>query len=137
MPEFDNAMNNDTPKLTIFIPAYNAEAYLHATIDSILSQSFRDFELIIVDDGSSDTTSAIAQGYADRDARVRMIRSPHRGEVAARNKALTLAHPSSRYFLNHDSDDISLPGKLEVLVAYLDRHPEIGIVGTLAEYFND
>jgi len=130
-------MNNETPILTIFIPAYNAEPYLSETLDSVLSQSFRDFELIIVDDGSSDGTAAIAQNYADRDQRVRFVRSPHRGEVAARNKALTVANPSSRYFLNHDSDDISFPGKLEALVEYLEAHPDIAIAGTLAEYFDD
>ena len=130
-------MNDQTPILTIFIPAYNAEPYLPETLDSVLSQSFRDFELIIVDDGSSDGTAAIAQNYADRDERVRFVRSPHRGEVAARNKALTVANPSSRYFLNHDSDDISLPGKLEALVEYLEAHPDIAIAGTLAEYFDD
>jgi glycosyltransferase involved in cell wall biosynthesis len=130
-------MRAEDPVLTIFIPAYNTEAYLSETIESLLSQSFRDFELIIADDGSSDRTAAIAEDYACKDCRVRLIRSPHRGEVAARNKALSAAHPSSRYFLNHDADDVSLPGKLESQIQYLDGRPEISVVGTLAEYFND
>ena len=130
-------MKAEDPVLTIFSPAYNTESYLSETIESLLSQSFKDFELIIADDGSSDRTVAVAEDYACKDWRVRLIRSPHRGEVAVRNKALSVAHPSSRYILNHDADDISLPGKLESLIQYLDGHPEIGIVGTLAEYFND
>lgn len=130
-------MKHESPTLTIFIPAYNAAAYLPSTFDSLLSQSFGDFELILVDDGSTDETAAIAHRYAEKDPRVRVIRSPHRGEVAARNKALSTAHPRSRYFLNHDSDDISLPGKLEKQIQYLETHREIAIVGTLAEYFND
>src|SRR4029450_1291103 len=130
-------MKHQSPILTIFTPAYNAAVYLPQTLDSLLSQSFGDFELIFIDDGSNDETPTIAQRYAEKDPRVRVIRSPHRGEVAARNKALSAAHPLSRYFLNHHPDDIPLSGKLEKQIQYLETHPDIAAVGTLAEYFND
>lgn len=125
------------PVLSIFMPVYNRERYLPETLDSLLNQSFRDFEVIIADDGSTDGTLAVAQAYADRDARIRVLALAHHGEVAARNAALLHIHPGSRYLMNHDSDDISLPGKLERLVTYLDANPAIAVVGCLAEYFDD
>src|ERR1044072_658190 len=124
------------PELTVFMPVYNGERYLADSLESLLTQSFRNFELLIVDDGSTDRTVEIAERHRRRDTRVRLIRGSHSGEVAARNKALSASHPETRYFLNHDADDISLPGKLEALVQHLETHPNIGIVGTLAEYFN-
>ncbi|MBI5820924.1 MAG: glycosyltransferase [Verrucomicrobia bacterium] len=125
------------PAVSIFMPAYNRERYLAATFDSLLAQTWRDFELIIADDGSTDGTLAIAREYASRDARVRVLALPHRGEVETRNDAIRHTHPASRYLLNHDSDDLSLPDKLARLVAHLETHPECAIVGCVAEYFND
>ena len=129
-------MNKD-PMLTIFLPVYNGKAYLGEAVHSLLTQSFADFELIIVDDGSTDESVTIAESFRKQDERIRVIRGAHSGEVSARNKALSVSHPGSRFFLNHDSDDISLPTKLQVLVQYLETHPNIAIVGSLAEYFNE
>lgn len=125
------------PRVSIFIPVYNGEKYLSETIQSILSQTFQDFEIIIADDGSSDSTLKIAGEYEKRDRRIRILSLPHGGEVAARNEAIKCTNPSSKYLLNHDSDDISLPNKLERLIEYLDTHSEIAIVGCFAEYFDD
>jgi glycosyltransferase involved in cell wall biosynthesis len=100
-----------------------------------LSQSFGDLELVIADDGSSDGSLAIAREAAQTDDRVRVLALPHGGEVAARNAALAASR--GELILNHDSDDVSLPGKLETLVAYLTEHPRIAIVGCLASYFDD
>jgi glycosyltransferase involved in cell wall biosynthesis len=125
------------PIVTIFLPVYNGQAYLGEAVHSLLTQSFTDFELIIIDDGSTDESVTIAESLRKRDERIRVIRGTHSGEVAARNKALSVSHPGSRFFLNHDSDDVSLPSKLQVLVQHLETHPAIAIAGCLAEYFND
>jgi len=121
----------------VFIPVYNRESYLPATLDSLLAQTFRNFEIVIADDGSTDGTVRVAHEYAARDGRVRVLQLPHRGEVEARNAAVRAAHPASRFFMNHDSDDISLPAKLERLVAHMDGHPDLSIVGCFARYFDD
>ncbi len=126
-----------SPLLTIFIPVFNGRSYLSQAVESLLEQSFRDFELLIVDDGSTDGTVALAKNLCQGDQRIRLIRGTHAGEVAARNKALAASNPASRYFLNHDSDDISLPEKLEALIGHLEGHSDIAVLGTQAAYFND
>jgi glycosyltransferase involved in cell wall biosynthesis len=125
------------PIITIFMPAFNREKYLAGTVESLLKQTFGDFELIIADDGSTDRTLELARSYAEKDARVKVISLTHQGEVAARNEAIRQKNPDSKYLLNHDSDDLSMTDKLMKLVRYLEIHPEIAIVGSFAEYFND
>jgi glycosyltransferase involved in cell wall biosynthesis len=121
--------------VSVFMPVFDREAYLREAIDSILAQSHVDLELIIADDGSTDGSLAIARTHAQSDPRVRVLQLSHGGEVAARNAALSVARGG--LLLNHDSDDISLPGKLEALVHYLSEHPTIAVVGCLGEYFDD
>ncbi len=128
---------SEPPLVSIFMPAYNREKYLPATMDSLLAQSYINFEIIIADDGSTDGTLKLAHGYAARDARVKVLALHHQGEVIARNEAVAHAAPGAKYLMNHDSDDISLPDKLLKLVAFLESHPEIAIAGCFAEYFDD
>lgn len=125
------------PKVSIFIPTYNRERYLPQTLESLLTQTFNDFEIVIADDGSTDNTVAVARSYAARDSRIRVLVLPHRGEVATRNDAIAQTNPHSQYLLNHDSDDLSVANKLSCLVNYLDQNPGIAIVGCRAVYFND
>ena len=73
------------PTVSVIMPAYNAERYLHSAVESVLRQSLADLELLIVDDGSSDGTVAVAQGYAARDPRVRVLRQANAGPGPARN----------------------------------------------------
>lgn len=130
-------ITNNEPLVTIFIPVYNREKYLADTLDSLLNQTYKNFEIIIADDGSIDGTLSIAKKYVQIDSRIKVFSFPHRGEVFTRNDAIQKANPNTKYFMNHDSDDISLPNKLEKLVKYLEEHPEISIVGCFAEYFDD
>ncbi|MHB8578569.1 MAG: FkbM family methyltransferase [Ignavibacteriaceae bacterium] len=123
--------------VSVFMPVFNGEKYLSETLDSLLSQTFSNFELIIVDDGSTDKTWNIAHDYSKKDERIKVFSIEHRGEVYARNFALTKISSSSEYLMNHDSDDISMPQKLEKLVAYLESNPEVDIVGSAAVYFDD
>ena len=98
-------------KVSVIMPAYNSEVYIGESIDSVLSQSFTDFELIVVDDGSTDATAAIVQGFTDK--RIRLIRQPNRGVSVARNTGLEAAQGQFITFL--DSDDLYYPDFLKTL----------------------
>jgi glycosyltransferase involved in cell wall biosynthesis len=114
------------PAISVITPAYNVAPYIAHTIESALSQTVSDLELIVIDDGSSDDTFEIASGYARRDPRVRLIQQPNRGISAARNRALRVASGSLIAIL--DGDDIWLPHYLERQVRILAEHPEIDVV---------
>jgi GT2 family glycosyltransferase len=112
---------------------YNGERYIRQSIDSILSQSFTDFELIIVDDGSTDSTPTLLQSYSD--SRLRVLRNPgNLGVVGSRNRAF--AESRGVYVASHDHDDLSRPRRIEKQVAYLSNHPETVLVGTAAHTFS-
>ncbi len=124
----DSIMATSTaPRITVVMPVYNAERYLRAAIDSILGQTFADFELLIVDDGSDDGSTAIVSSYTDE--RIRLIRNEcNLGLIATLNKGLQAAR--GQYVARMDADDISLPTRLARQIAYLDRHREVGVVGS-------
>lgn len=99
-----NGMNeNDNPRISCIIPIYNVEKYLHRCIDSILAQTFTDFELILVDDGSPDNCGKICDEYAEKNSRVRVIHQTNNGVSAARNAGLDVAH--GEYVCFVDGDD--------------------------------
>jgi len=126
------------PIVSIFIPVYNGEKYLSQALDSLLEQTFKDFEIIIVNDGSTDRTQIISEQYASKDNRIRIVNHENnKGLSAARNTGYSSSNPLSKFLMNHDSDDISLPTKLEKLVAFLEANQDIDAVGTFAEYFDD
>ena len=101
------------PEISVIVPVYKAEDYLHACVDSILSQTVSDFELILVDDGSPDNCGAICDDYAARDSRVRVIHQKNQGQAAARNRAIAVAKGDWVCFV--DSDDAVHPQMLERL----------------------
>lgn len=109
--------------VSIIIPAYNQAHYLGHAIESALAQTHRDLEVIVVDDGSTDDTAAVAQSFAD--AHVRYVYQANRGLSAARNTGLR--HAGGEFVSFLDSDDQFLPHKLELLLAELERHPESGL----------
>jgi GT2 family glycosyltransferase len=114
------------PTVSVIMPAYNAEPYLHAAVESVLRQSFADLELLIVDDGSSDRTVEIACGYADRDARVRVLEQANAGPGPARNTGFASA--CGRLFAFLDSDDEWDETFLEEQVAVLNARPDVDVV---------
>jgi glycosyltransferase involved in cell wall biosynthesis len=119
-------------KVSIIIPAYNAEKYIAETVESVLAQSFRDLECIVVDDGSMDHTGEIVRGFG---ARVRHIRQENAERSAARNRGI--ANSSGDYIGFLDADDILLPEKLKEQVAFLDAHPGFDVVYSRINYFRD
>ncbi len=101
--------------ISVIMPCYNAEKYLAACLDSLLDQTMRDFEAILIDDGSSDGTADVAAAYAARDTRLRLIRQENAGVSAARNAGLALAQGDWVFFL--DADDLLTPDALDALLA--------------------
>ncbi len=117
-----------TPTVSVLLPVYNAGAFLAESIGSVLGQSWRDFELVAVDDGSTDESGAILAQFAAADARVRVVRQPANGGlVRALNRGLEVAR--GRYIARQDADDPSLPERLARQVTFLEREPAVGIVG--------
>jgi glycosyltransferase involved in cell wall biosynthesis len=119
------------PRVSAVLPCYNAAAFVAEALESLLAQNYRDFEVLALDDGSSDTTLAILQSFAARDSRVQAIACPHRGLVATLNDGLERAR--GEYIARLDADDIALPGRFARQVAYLDAHPACVLVGSRAE----
>jgi glycosyltransferase involved in cell wall biosynthesis len=114
------------PKVSVVIPAYNVCAYIEETLLSLERQTFAAFEAIIVNDGSTDETAAIAQSFCQRDARFRLITNPNGGLSAARN--FGICHAKADYIAMLDGDDIYEPDKLANHVRWLDADPQIGVV---------
>lgn len=120
------------PKVSVLMPAYNAEPYIAEAIGSILDQTFTDFELIIVDDGSTDSTPGIVAAFSD--PRIRCERNEKNlGIVGALNRALALARGA--YIARMDADDVSDPERLSKQVAYMDEHPECIVCGARMRLF--
>lgn len=115
------------PKVTVLMPVYNGEKHLVKAVESILNQTFRDFEFLIIDDCSIDSTPAILDRYSDSRI-VRLRNEPNQGITRTLNRGLDLAQ--GEYIARMDSDDISYPDRLERQVAHMDAHPEIGLLGT-------
>jgi glycosyltransferase involved in cell wall biosynthesis len=109
------------------MPVYNCERYVGEAIESVLSQTFRDFELIIVDDGSSDGTGALVDKYRELDPRVVVLHKPNGGIVSALN--LGLEHCKGDYIARMDGDDICAPNRFAVQLNYLDEHQNCVCVG--------
>lgn len=117
-------------KVSVTMPAYNAERFLAEAIESVLCQTFTDFELIIVDDGSTDSTLSIAESYAQRDHRVRVVTQPHGGISSGRNRGL--AEARGEWIAVMDADDIILPQRLERQLAFVEKNPDIALAGAYA-----
>ena len=134
-PETSNAVGESAPLVSVVMPVYNGERYLAEAIESILGQTFTDFELLIVDDGSIDSSPAIARAYAERDSRIRIFQlERNMGKADARNVGCFAA--KGDYIAAMDCDDISLPLRLEKQVNFLETNPGIGIVGVCAKTLN-
>jgi GT2 family glycosyltransferase len=119
------------PVVSVIIPAYNVQSYIAATLQSALNQTFRSFEIIVVDDGSTDDTQVIAQSYRDRG--VLVLTQSNSGPAAARNRALSIA--TGEYIACLDSDDLWEPDYLKTMIDFLGLHPEVSIVFSDTVFF--
>jgi glycosyltransferase involved in cell wall biosynthesis len=123
------------PVVSVVMPVYNAERHLRQAVESILKQTYRDFEFVIVDDGSTDGSSAILDEYEKTDSRVRLYKQDNHGLVFTLNRVCGLAR--GEYIARMDADDICFPTRLEEQVEFMTRNPRIGILGTWAEAIDE
>ncbi|MFA6074534.1 MAG: glycosyltransferase [Negativicutes bacterium] len=119
-------------KVSVIMPVYNAEKYLREAIDSILEQTFRDFEFLIIDDGSTDSSVEIVNSYCD--CRIKFFKNcENKGIVFSLNKGLEFAN--GEYIARMDADDISLRERIKVQVQFMDANKEVGVCGTWVKTF--
>ncbi len=123
-----------TPTVSVLMPVYNAARYLAEAVESILGQTFADFEFLIVDDGSTDRSRAILERYAARDGRIRLTSRPNTGHTVALNELLDLAR--GELVARMDADDVALPERLARQVDYLRAHPDVVCIGTAVHFID-
>ena len=127
-------MNAYASRVTVLMPVYNCERYLREAINSILQQTFTDFDLLIIDDGSTDESVAVIQEFCD--SRIQLVHNgANLGVIASLNKGLGLAR--GEYVARMDGDDVCLPGRLAHQVAFMEAHREIGMCGTWVEIIGE
>ncbi len=114
-------------KVSIITPCYNSEKYVGRTIESVRAQTLSDWEHIIVDDGSTDSSAAVVERYLPQDRRLRLVRRVNSGCAQARNAGFRACSPDSQYLLFLDADDCLEPEMLEVVNRYLEVHPQVGM----------
>jgi hypothetical protein len=122
------------PTVSVVMSVFNGERFLQEAVDSILSQSFCDFELIAIDDGSTDRSASILDYYRDCDARVRVYHEEHSGLVKSLNRGCELAR--GKYIARMDADDVASKNRLALQIDFMEAHSEIGIVGGSVEWIN-
>ncbi len=128
-------MNSTYPLVSVILPVYNAEEYLAAALESILNQTYRNFELNIIDDGSTDRSKAIIEKYASSDQRIRFISRENRGLPTTLNELIAMS--KGKYYARMDADDYSYPKRLEKQVNYMEMNPDITILGTSVKTTNN
>ncbi len=124
---------SSSPLVSVVMPVRNGEVFIRKAIESILSQTYKHLEFIIIDDGSTDSTVTIIKQYTDARIQLHSFDSP-RGIVDALNFGLLKAQ--GEYIARMDADDISLPNRIEKQVAYMQQHPEVGVLGTQYKAIN-
>lgn len=123
------------PTVSVVLPVYNARPYVAEAIDSVLGQTFGDFELILVNDGSTDGSGEVLRAARDRDRRVVLVEQENRGLIVTLNEAC--ARAKGKYIARMDADDICLPDRLARQVAFLDEHPNVAALGGSAKYLTE
>ncbi|MEM6829072.1 MAG: glycosyltransferase family 2 protein [Bacteroidota bacterium] len=125
-------MGNNDPLVSVVLPFLNAQFTLSRSVASILNQSYRHFELILVDNGSTDSGALMARGFAKKDARVTLLTENQKGVVFAANEGIR--HAKGKYIARMDADDFSHPDRLKQQVQFLENHPDTEVVSGIISY---
>ncbi|URZ06306.1 glycosyltransferase [Clostridium felsineum] len=129
-------MNKNQCELSVVMPVYNSEKYLSESIESILKQTYSEFEFIIVNDGSTDKSLDIINDYVSKDNRIKLIsRTENKGMVYSLNEGLTIA--KGKYLARMDADDISLEKRFEKQINYMKKNDDVDILASKVEVFGD
>lgn len=123
-----------TPAISVLLPAYNCEAFLAIAMESVLAQGYEDFELLVINDGSTDSTASVARSFNDPRI-VYIANEQNSGLIYTLNKGIELAR--GRYIARMDADDICLPGRFAQQVALLEADPSLGMVATPVVFINE
>ncbi|MEZ5018241.1 MAG: glycosyltransferase family 2 protein [Flavipsychrobacter sp.] len=121
------------PLVTVLMPSYNAGDFLREAVDSVLNQTYSNFEFLIINDGSTDNTKDILAGYSDE--RIKVIHQENMGLVASLNKGIDLA--KGEYIARFDADDVCYPQRLMQQMTFLEKHPEYVLIGGEADYMTE
>lgn len=121
-------MSDATPVISVVMSVYNGQRYVAEAVESILAQTFIDFEFILIDDGSTDRSKALLESYANRDPRIRLISQANKGLTKTLNEGLGLAR--GEFIARMDADDVSLPDRFEKQVAFLRANADCVCVGS-------
>ena len=124
-------MSDKKPKVSVIMPVYNQAEYLKQAIKSILNQTFQDFELIIINDGSTDQTADILNKFRRRDLRIKVFHQKNQGCTKSLNYGIKQAR--GEYIARQDADDVSLPERLQKQVEFLNKNKSIGLMGSFAQ----
>ena len=125
-------MNN--PKISVVMSAFNAEKFIETSIESIIGQTYEDFEFLIINDGSSDKTLEIIEKFKKLDERIILIDRKKRGLIASLNEGISLS--KGQYIARMDADDIAIPERLNVQLNYLIKNPSIDLVASNIIFFS-
>lgn len=120
---------------SVVMPAYNVERFVARAIESVLSQTYADFELIVIDDGSSDGTASVIERYANQDPRIRLVRQTNAGIAPTLNRGLEMARGEWAAIMH--ADDMMLANRLERQSAFIAQNPDLAVASSLAYYVND
>src|SRR4030042_490431 len=119
--------------VSVFLPVYNGSKTVKRAVESILSQTFKDFEFLIINDGSKDDTPEILDSFDDN--RIRILHQENRGLVFSLNRGVK--NSQCKYIARMDADDIALPDRLQKQVDFMEKNPSVGILGTAARVVYD
>jgi hypothetical protein len=122
------------PTVSVVMSVFNGEPYLHEALESILNQTFRDFEFIIINDGSTDGSATVLESYRKSDSRLRVYHQENRGVGESLNRGCGLAQ--GKYIARMDADDIATSGRLMRQVEFMEGHPEVDVVGGAVEFID-
>ncbi len=127
-----------TPRIAILLPVYNAAPFIADAIHSLLTQTFQNFELHIIDDGSTDNSLQLITQAVANDPRIQLLHQPNRGLIATLTSAIDrILGRGVEFIARMDADDLSLPTRLEKQLAALDANPHISLCGTQIQTFSD
>jgi len=120
--------------VSVVMSVFNGERFLREAVESILDQSFNEFELIVIDDGSTDATATILESYRRQDSRLRICHQGNRGLVESLNRGWMLAR--GNYIARMDADDVAIKSRLECQVEFMEKHREVGVLGSAVQFIS-